>query len=391
MTAFGRVYAAVSGGVPDRVPFVPKIWVDLAAALLGEDLLEVAGDPARALEITARAAAELGLDGARLFHLPPRRFAREVDGTAIEVDGRGKRLGKVDFQGGLSTHLDNPASFDARNPADIAFASFRTADEPFIRNVAEAKSMTVPDRRFWDNYGAVERTSQAIAKYGDSLALLGDLGSATLSFCITFRGMGRTMFDLVDDPSLVHELMDKGAEIAVERAKFNIDAGIRILRLNDSAGNMNVISPEAWREFVFPRFRDIAAAVKAYDGGARIYCHICGNVLPIAADLVAAGIDCIGPLDPLGGSTPGRFRELIGSSAALMGGIDTLSFLNGKPESVTREAVACMRAGGAVGGFVLGSGCAVPRGTPAENLIAARDAALKYGNYYIGELLERSM
>ena len=32
----------------------------------------------------------------------------------------------------------------------------------------------------------------------------------------------------------------------------------------------------------------------------KIYSHICGNVLPVIDDLVDAGIDCIGPLDPLG-------------------------------------------------------------------------------------------
>jgi len=391
MTPAERVYAAVSGAVPDRVPFVPKIWIDLASELLGEDLLEIAGNPARAFEITARAALKLGLDGARLFHLPARNFGREPDGTVIELDGRGKRLGTVNIQGGLGTHLDDPDDFDFGNPADVAFAAFRSADEPFIKDVAEARAIAVPGRRFWEEYGASERTAQAVRDYGDRLALLGDLGSATLSFCITFRGMERTMFDLVDNPALVHALMDKGVEVAVERAKFTIDAGIRILRLNDSAGNMNVISPEAWRQFVLPRFRDIVAAVKAYEPAARVYCHICGNVLPIAADLVASGLDCIGPLDPLGGSTPGRMRDLIGGSAALMGGIDTLSFLNGNPESITREAVTCMRAGGASGGFVLGSGCALPRRSPAGNLTAARDAALKYGMYHDGILAERSL
>ena len=108
---------------------------------------------------------------------------------------------------------------------------------------------------------------------------------------------------LADEPDIINALMDKGAEIAVERAKFNLERGIRILRLNDSAGNMNVISPSAWREFVFPG----------------------------------------------------------------------------------------MRAGGLDGGFALGSGCALPRGTPAENLIAARDTALKYGIYRNGILQRRSI
>ena len=33
--------------------------------------------------------------------------------------------------------------------------------------------------------------------------------------------------------------------------------------------------------------------------GDTIYCHICGNVLPVVELLVDAGLDCIAPLDRL--------------------------------------------------------------------------------------------
>ncbi len=360
---------------------MPKIWVDLAARLLGEDMLETAGDPGKALESTARAAAKLGLDGARLFHLPARRFSRTLDGAVVEIDERGRRVGFVDTAGGLATKLDDPGAFDIENPADIAYAQFRTSSEPFVRDEADAKRMAIPDRGFWEGCGAAERTRRAIGRYGGEVALIGDLGSATLSFCATLRGMERTLFDIVDSPGLVHALMDSGARIAIEKAKFNVDLGLKVLRLNDSAGTMSLISRATWREFIFPRIRDIVVAVKAHDPRARIYCHICGNILPIAEDLVEAGVDCLGPLDPLGGSTPGRLRAIIGDRAALMGGIDTLSFLNGTPESISREALDCMISGGPRGGFVLGSGCVVPRDSPAANILAARDAAVRWGTY----------
>jgi uroporphyrinogen-III decarboxylase len=375
VTAAERVYLALSGGVPDRVPFLPKIWIDLAARLLGEELLEVAGDPRRALEVTARAALDLGLDGARLFHLPPRRLERDGAGRAVELDPAGRLVGWVDEAGGLATHLADPRSVELDDPSFSAWPQFRACEEPFIRGPAEVASLTVPDEAFWELSGVASRTSAAMKAYGAGLALIGDLGTATLSFCASLRGLERSMFDLVDEPALVHALMDRGAEIAVAKARLNLGLGIRILRLNDSAGTMSLISPALWREFVKPRFREIVKAAKDIDPGARVYCHICGDLRPIALDLVETGVDCIAPLDPLGGSGPGALRGLVGEGAALMGGIDTMSFLQADAASLSAEARACILAGGARGGFVLGSGCVVPRGSPRANLEAARDVA----------------
>jgi hypothetical protein len=376
MTPQDRVYAAVSGATPDRVPYAPKIWIDLAANLLGEDMLEVIADPRRALEITARAAVELGLDGTRIFQLPPRRLERDATGQAVELDSRGRVLGRVDEAGGFATHLDDPRSVDPGDPFFSAWPWFRCSQEAFVRNYDDIAALAVPDASFWQGSGFRDITLEAMRKYGDRTALFGDLGSATVSFCIALRGMERTLYDFIDEPALVHALMDKGAAIAIAKARFLLGLGLRVLRLNDSAGTMTLISPALWREFVFPRFRDVAAAVKSIDPGARIYCHICGDLRPIANDLVEAGIDCIAPLDPLGGSTAGALRRLVGPRQALMGGIDTMSFLRSSAEEIALEARSCILEGGAQGAFVLGSGCALPRGSKRENIEAARDVAL---------------
>jgi len=43
---------------------------------------------------------------------------------------------------------------------------------------------------------------------------------------------------------------------AVEKGKFHIDCGLRMLRLNDSIANMSVISPQHFREFALPYFQE---------------------------------------------------------------------------------------------------------------------------------------
>jgi uroporphyrinogen decarboxylase len=55
--------------------------------------------------------------------------------------------------------------------------------------------------------------------------------------------------------------------------------------------------------------------------------------------------------------------------------------LNGTPEEVEGEGRRCIRSAAQGGGFILGSGCEVPRNTPPENLKAMVRAAEKYGRY----------
>jgi len=209
-----------------------------------------------------------------------------------------------------------------------------------------------------------------------------------MAFLVCLRGMDRALMDLLENPELVHVIMEKGVAIAVEKAKFNLDMGIKILRLNDSVGNMLVISPAHWRTFVFPHMRDVCSAIHDYDKDAKVYCHICGNVLPIAEELVETGLDCIGPLDPLGGAEPGQVRERVGNAVSLMGGVNTLSFIQRKPEEIEQEARRCIWSAGQRGGFILGSGCVVPRSATRENLLALRRTVELYGVYDNGVLKE---
>jgi hypothetical protein len=387
MTPLARLRAAVQGKVPDRVPVVPKVWVDLGAALTGTPLERVIEDPATALRVIVRAAREVGADAARQFHFPPRRTERR-GGVLLHVDQRGRRMGRIDLEGGLQTELDEPTDFRADDPLWMAFSHFYHGAEPFVRGLEDAARIAVPSRAVYRELGWAERQREVVAEVGDDLALIGDCSSATLAFCVALRGMERAMFDLVERPELVHALMEKGAAIAAEKGKLAIDLGLEVLRLNDSVANMSVISPRHWREFILPHMRDVCTELHRYSREALVYCHICGNVLPVLEDIVATGVDCIGPLDPLGGFTAAQARAMVGDRVALMGGVDTQTFVRGSEAEVESEARACMAGAAAGGGFVLGSGCVIPRTARRENLVALARAAAAHGRYEGGRLAE---
>jgi len=380
-----RIYTALSCKASDRVPVIPKIWVDLGARITGTSFIQVIADPLTALRVVVDAGLVCRVDGVRQFHFPERRVI-EKDGKVIEIDNKERPLGEVDMLGGLMTHLYDPKDFHLEDPCMMAHHQYWSSKEPFVRNSKDAARITIPNKKFYEQIGCGNRQREIMKLVGKRLAILGDCGSATLAFHVSLRGMQNALIDLIDQPKLVHSVMEKGVAIAVEKGKFNIDLGIKILRLNDSVGNISVISPKHWRTFVFPHMKEVCIELHRYHPEVKIYCHICGNILPIAEDLVETGLDCIGPLDPLGGSTPAEVRKRVGQAISLMGGVDTLSFINNAPEEIIQEARKCMIQAGEKGGYILGSGCVVPRDAKRENVEALRIASERYGKYENGKL-----
>jgi hypothetical protein len=203
MRPVDRLRTALAGGIPDRVPVMPKIWVDLGAALTGTDLLDVVRDPLTAMRAIARAAVAVGADGARQFLFPPRLLERRGD-QVWQVDRAGRGLGRIDMDGGLKTQLEEGSPFALEDPWWAAMHQYWEAEEPFVRSRAQARGIAVPEKRLYEEWGFGDRRRRVMEECGEDLALVGDCGSPTPSFLVSLRGMTRAMFDLVETPELVH-------------------------------------------------------------------------------------------------------------------------------------------------------------------------------------------
>jgi uroporphyrinogen-III decarboxylase len=374
-----RFYAAISGSKPDRVPTLPKIWLDLAAVLLGRDFKDVIEDPALAAKTIIEAAVSVGADGVRLFQFPKRTVRRQND-RLVEVTPDGTILGDIDTAGGFATRLRQPESVSLRNPLHSAFVQFWSPPQPYARSIEDIRKIVVPDKTFYRDYFG-KWQDEIIHDYKDKIALIGDCGPCTLAYFILLRGMENALIDLIDNPAMANAAMEKAAAVTIEKGKFNIDSGLKILRLNDSAANMSVISPAQWRQFIMPHIKTVCDELHRYGNDVKIYCHICGNILPVIEDLYSAGLDCTGPLDPLGGFDCAQARQTAGPQSSLMGGVNTLTFINGSPEDILAQSCKCIQQAGKNGAYILGSGCALPRDSKKENLLALREAAIQYGTY----------
>jgi hypothetical protein len=362
----------MQGKPVSRAPVVPKIWLDLAANIMERNYSAFFNNPGLSTATVIEAAKKCYCDGARIF-LFPRRDIREENGIYWHWKN-GRRIGRVDINGGWATILEDPDDFEFEDPrVTICYQLFKCA-KPIIREIGDVAKIRVPSletfHELYDN-----DVDNALRVAGDSVCPIGDCNSGTLAFCVSMLGMVNAMTSILDEPELLHGLMNKGIELSVMQAKFMIDKGIRILRYNDSVANMNLISPAMWRSFVMPYIKRFCDEVHSYCNEVKIYCHICGNVIPIINDLIDCGLDCIAPLDPLGGFSVGEIRRIVGDSMVLMGGVNTLSFIQKTPEELCKEAEKCIEEGFVNGRYVVGSGCVIPRQAKLEALRALATAS----------------
>ncbi|MBN1622956.1 MAG: hypothetical protein JW903_01195 [Clostridia bacterium] len=372
MNGFDRIYRTLSGKIADCVPFMPKIWVKLACEITGTDIRDVISDSFTAMKVILDAGKMCDADGVRSFWFPERKTAYDSEGNLMEIRN-GKSVGRIDLKGGLSTHFFEDNTVDIEDEYTIAFLQFYKQKSPLAISIKDASKIKVPSKSFYRSLGFDSKIKKLLID-SEGLAIAGSCGSATLSFYSYFRDASEALMDFYDKPELVSAIMDKGVEIALEKGKFCIDNGLKILRLNDSTANMNVISPAIFREFIKPRFTEICKELHGYDKEVKIYCHNCGNILPVMEDLVETGLDCIAPLDPLGGFSCADARRSVSPDFPLMGGMDTLSFINKDMDGIVNEALECIDSAGKKS-FILGSGCVLPPGSKPELIRTAAKAA----------------
>ena len=369
MTGRERMKIAMKGGRADRVPTMPQICHGHGVNLFYEDYREgvrdVVENPEKAWELTIQAAELYDLDGIRLFPAPAPYNTRAEGYDIVAFDpNTGDRVGVVDIYGGASVVLDKP-ELPIETEADLAS----------IPRPVKAEELVGQE---W-----FARLREAVARVHPQRFVASAPPGFTVNYLGYRRGKEQALVDLMLDPDLCNKIMDIALEIAIEEAKALLKCGIDCLYIGDPSSSSSLISPRHWEQFCLPRFKTFCDELHQED--VLIYIHICGNSNPILEMMADTGADCVEPLDPLGGVEVADAKNRIGDRVALMGGVNTLSLLQGTPESVRAEALECCRDGGPDGAYILAAGDMVPDFSPKENLMALVETAKAFT--YDGDII----
>ena len=341
-----------------RIPCMPQICFDmplhLQAAREGGDWLDglarCAENPTLVYDYVIRLVEEVDCDGLRLF-VPndPLKISRQDNDLVVVDPQTGDRQGKIDTQGGGAFIPD-------RRP-------------PPIETLTEAQARldeliaAITDEKIELLRAARQRVPERFVASGP--------GGITMNTYTDLRGRQQGMIDLLERPQFVSDVMQMQAEAIARRAEKLLATGIDALYIGDPAASASLISPRHFEQFCLPAYQMFC---RQFRERILIYIHVCGNSKPILEMLADTGAHVVEPLDPLGGVSVADAKQRIGDRVALMGGVNTLTLVNGSPDQVRAEAIQKCHEGGPHG-YVLAVGDMVPPETPLANLQALVDVA----------------
>ncbi|MFP4197630.1 MAG: uroporphyrinogen decarboxylase family protein [Methanomassiliicoccales archaeon] len=192
------------------------------------------------------------------------------------------------------------------------------------------------------------------------------------------RGTEQLLMDLVLNPDLAKKVMKKSGQFVRDIEARCIDAGADICWMPDPTASESVISTDQFREFGFEPDRTVISHIRQEYGVPTIV-HICGDTTNTMEVLPELNVDVFS-VDQI--VDIGMTKEKIGDRIAIMGNVHPIETMwNGTPEKVEAESVECMGKAAMNGGFILSTGCEIPRDASKENVAAMARAAETRGRY----------
>ncbi len=118
---------------------------------------------------------------------------------------------------------------------------------------------------------------------------------------------------------------------------------------------------------------------------AKIILHSDGAIFPLIPDLIEIGVQVLNPVQPLARNMePWRLKREFGGKIAFLGGFDIQQLLPlGTKEEIEEGVRRLLKEYAPGGGFVFAASINIQPDTSPENIVAAFDAAYRYGRYPI--------
>jgi uroporphyrinogen decarboxylase len=251
-----------------------------------------------------------------------------------------------------------------------------------IKTPDDLKHYTPPDPNADDVLGSIP---ELVERYRGKKAVTAICRDAFFNAAF-LRGTSQFLMDMVENPKLVHELIEVCLSYDVPAMQRMVACGMDVVVFGDDYADKNstLMSPKHFKEFILPGLKRCVDA--AHEAGAYVLKHTDGNIMPILDMIVETGIDALNPLEPQAGMDIGLVKEKYGDRIAIVGNIDCGYLLCQAPveevRRVTRRTIEIAAPGG---GYCLSSSNSIHSSVKPENLMAMVETLRECGEYPIGE------
>jgi uroporphyrinogen decarboxylase len=222
-------------------------------------------------------------------------------------------------------------------------------------------------------------------------ALIGGSAGTLFYLASEMVGFEEYMEKVVTEPMVIEALVERLLEYWIDFFDGYLAAIgdiIEVVWMGDDWGTQlgPVMNPAVFRSTYAGRYKQLIASIKN-KSKVKVALHSCGSVHWAMADLVAAGVDILHPLqgDAAEMDDPGRLKKEFGRDLVFYSNIRNQSTLpHGTPQEVVaevRKKIAHLAPGG---GYVMSGGHNIQADVPPENILALYDATVQHGGYPIG-------
>ncbi len=379
MTSKERVYAALEGRIPDKVPYAEfAVDFDTVERILGRETYLRAKAASQIafwegrddevaqswLEDHIELHKKLGLDIVTFpmatWEMPPPSEdppPRRIDANTWE-DRRGRIYKLSDATRDITCVYD-----PVRDARVFTAAEFEKEPEPPRR-----------DERSWKILDAV------IQEFKADKFICGPSGGSV--GIVLLGGMERGLLELAANPDAV-----RAATAYLVRQQNLADSAFihpdsdAVMWAEDLGYKTGpLIGPAMFRDFFLEANKERARNVKG-KFGKKILKHCCGNINLLLDFFIDIGFDAYQSIQPTAGMDICRLKKDYGDRIALWGGVAVEHLVGGTPEEVrtdVRRAMACAKPGGR---FILGASHSVAVGTKYDNFMAMLDEYAKLCQY----------
>lgn len=209
---------------------------------------------------------------------------------------------------------------------------------------------------------------------GQYFSIHGEITSP-FDYYLDYFGHEEALIGLMDFPEKAKKVLNHFTGLLIDLSEEMCTTGVDAIKISSPFAGAGFISPEQYREFVFPYEKRIVQTIKS--NNVHVYLHTCGAVndrLEIMFETGASGIECLDP-EPLGDVELEDAKNRIGSKGFIKGNIDSVNILlEGTDEEIINDVEKRLEIGSAGGGFILSTACSIAPAVEKDKISLIRKA-----------------